>query len=434
VARDGRPLMRAIMWMDSRGAPHVGRITGGPIRVEGYGIGKLLRWIPLTGGIPLHSGKDSIAHILWLKAERPEIYREAWKFLEAMDWLDLRLTGRCASSFASIAVHWVTDNRDLARVRYHPGLLRLAGIEREQLPDLVPASSVLGPLRPEVARELALPAGVQVVVGTPDVHTAAIGSGAVRDHDANISLGTSSWVCCHVPFKKTSLLHNMASLPSAMPHRYLLLDEQESAGACLAFLKERILFPRDGLETPEPPDAYPALYRLAAGAPAGSGKVIFAPWLNGERSPVDDHRARAAFLGLSLLTTRAHLVRSVLEGVAMNSRWLMGYVEKFLKRRLEAIHLVGGGARSDLWCQIYADVLDRPIRQVKDPLQANVRGAGLIGAAAMGYLDYADVPDLVPIARTYAPAPENRAVYDELFREFARLYRTTRPIYARLGG
>lgn len=432
TARDGRPLAPALIWMDSRGAPHVRRVLSGPLQVEGYGIGKLLRWLPVTGGAPARSGKDSLAHILFLEAERPETYRASWKFLEPMDWLGFRLTGRCASSFASIALHWVTDNRDLARVAYHDGLLRLAGIDREKLPDLVPSASVLGPLRAEAASELGLPMGLPVAVGTPDIHAAAIGSGAVRDRELHLCLGTSSWLCCHVPHKKSDPLHELASLPSARPDRYLLANEQESAGACLTWLEEQLrLAPGEPGEA-EPPDPHAELDRLAASAPPGSGKVIFTPWLNGERAPVDDHRLRAAFFNQSLRTTRAHLARAVLEGVAYNSRWLLRYVERLLGGPVPDVRLVGGGARSELWCQILADVLGRTVRQVQRPVLANVRGAGLIGAVALGALSFDDVPGIVPVARTFEPDPGNRPVYDELFEEFVHLYRATRRIYARL--
>jgi len=432
AARDGRPLAPALIWMDSRGAPHVRRAVSGPLRIQGYGIGKLLRWLTVTGGVPARSGKDSLAHILWLQAERPEVCRATWKFLEPMDWLGLRLTGRCASSFASITLHWVTDNRDLSRVAYHDGLMGLAGIDRAKLPDLAPPASIQGPLRAEAARELGLPEGLPVAVGTPDVQAAAIGSGAVRDGEAHLCLGTSSWLCCHVPYKKSDLLHQMASLPSARPDRYLLVNEQETAGACLTWLEEQLrLAPGEPGEA-EPTDPHAELDRIAASAPPGSDKVIFTPWLNGERAPVDDRLLRAAFFNQSLRTTRAHLARAVLEGVAYNSRWLLRYVEKFLGGPVPEVRLVGGGARSDLWCRIHADVLGRTVGQVERPVLANVRGAGLIGAVALGRLAFDEVPACVPVARTYQPDPGNRPVYDELFAEFVRFHRAARSIHARL--
>ena len=433
VDQAGRHLMNAIIWMDSRGAKYVDALTGGGIAIEGYNVGKLLTWVRLTGGIPTHSGKDSIAHILFVKNELPEIYQSTFKFLEPKDYLNLRLTGKFAASIDSIALHWLTDNRNISRVDYNAGLLKMAGIARDKLPDLKRAVDVLAPIKPEVAAELGLSKDVQVVMGTPDVHSAAIGSGAVRDFQAHLYLGTSSWLACHVPYKKTDLFHNMASLPAALPNKYLLSNEQESAGAALTFLRDNLLYPDDELrQGTAPEDALQTLDRIAARVPAGSDKLIFLPWLNGERTPVDNSSLRGGFFNVSLKTTRAHIIRAVYEGVAYNSRWLLEAVEQFTKRRCDTINAIGGGAKADVWCQIHADVLDRPIRRVKNPIQANMRGAAFLAALTLGYLKVDDIPSRVEIARTYPPNPDHRKIYDELFAEFVNLYKNNQKIFARL--
>ncbi len=433
VDRDGNALMNAVIWMDSRGARYVKQITGGLVELEGYGLGKLLTWLRLTGGIPGHAGKDSIAHILYLKHECPQIYSATYKFLEPKDYLNLRLTGKFAASYDSIALHWVTDNRNLSRVTYDDGLIRFSTIDRDRLPDLKRAVDVLGPVKPDVAAELGLRADVQVVMGTPDVQSAAIGSGAVRDYEGHLYLGTSAWLTCHVPFKKTDISHNMASLPSAIPSRYFVANEQETAGACLNFLRDNIIFPDDGLATgARPSNSYQVFDRIAERVPPGSDRLIFAPWLYGERTPVEDHLVRGGVFNLSLKTTREHLVRAVFEGVAYNSRWLLGAVEGFIQRRFEALNMIGGGANSDVWCQIHADVLNRTIRQVKDPMLANTRGAAFLASVALGYLMFDDIPELTQIARTYQPNARNRELYDGLFREFVSIYQSNKKIYARL--
>ena len=181
-----------------------------------------------------------------------------------------------------------------------------------------------------------------------------------------------------------------------------------------------------------PANAYQLLDQMAERTPAGSGKLIFTPWLYGERTPVEDHLVRGGFYNLSLSTTRADMVRAVFEGVAYNARWLLKYVELFNKRPVEALNIVGGGAKSNIWCQIHADVLDRPIRQVKDPIEANVRGAALLASAGLGYLKYDEIGTHVKIANTYMPNPDNRKIYDELFQEFLAIYESNKKIYARL--
>jgi xylulokinase len=133
-----------------------------------------------------------------------------------------------------------------------------------------------------------------------------------------------------------------------------------------------------------------------------------------------------------LQTTREHIIRAVFEGVAFNSRWLLKTVERFVKRPLDNIHMIGGGANSAIWCQIHADVLNRSVRQIKDPILANLRGTGFLAAVALGYLRFDDIPDLIEVAETFQPNPENRAVYDELFGEFLNIYKKNKAIFARL--
>lgn len=433
VDKEGNALGNAIIWMDSRGGEQIHQIVSGPINIQGYSPLKLFQWIRLTGGAPAIAGKDPIAHILHLKQNQPEIYRQAFKFLEPIDYLGLRLTGRFAASFNSISLHWLTDNRDISDVRYDSRLIRMSDIDASKLPDLLPANSILGFLRPDLARDWGLREDVSVVIGSPDVHSAAVGSGAVRDFETHLYIGTSSWITCHVPFKKTDLTHSIAALPSAIPGRYLLTDAQECAGVCLQVLRDNIFFHQDELSTcTKPENIYQLFDQIAERTAAGSGKLIFLPWLYGERAPVDDRFVRGGFINQSLQTTREHMVRAVFEGVAYNSRWLLGYVERLIGRRSEAVNMVGGGAKSDIWCQIHADAMNRPIRQMKDPLEVNVRGAALLASAALGFIRYDDIPSRVPVAKTYTPDPGHRKIYDELFSEFTAIYESNKKIFARL--
>ena len=427
VGAGGEVLCNAITWLDSRGAEHARRAAGGGPRVAGYGAAKLARWIRLTGGAPSLSGRDPLGHILWLAAERPDVYARTETFLEPVDWLNMRLTGLRAASHDTATVHWVTDTRDPLKIDYDDRLLKMAGLDRSKLPELRPSASVLGPLTAEAAAELGIAAGTPVVTATPDTMSAAVGSGAVGEHAAHFYLGTSSWLSCHVSYKKTDPLHAIASLPSALPGRYLVSCEQQTAGASLAMVRDRWL-----AGTPEAQAGYDALADLAAQAQPGSGGVLFLPWLNGERTPVDDHLARGGWLNLSLDTTRAQLVRAVLEGVALNARWMQGPVERFCKRRLDPIAFIGGGARSPLWSQILADVLGREIRASADPIHANVRGAAFLAGIALGEMRAEDVPARVSTAATFTPDPARRELYDRLYREFVKVYKATKPIYRRL--
>ncbi len=424
VDAQGQHLHPAIIWMDSRGAPYVEELVTGRLNVAGYDARKLRHWVSRTGGIPSHSGKDPIGHILWLRHQRPDVYAATHAFLEPCDYLNARITGRQVASYDSIVAHWLTDNRDLTHVRYDPDLLAWCGLTEQQLPELVPSASVVGGVLPAVAEAWGLAPGTKVVTATGDVHSAVVGSGALGDYEGHLYMGTSSWLSCHLPEKRTDLLHNQAALPSAVPGRYFLANEHEVGGGALLWLRDQVELVSDLDEANV----------LAERAAPGSGKVLFTPWLNGERTPVDDHTIRGGWNNVSLSATRADLVRSVFEGVAFNSRWLLDTVEKFVKRPLDGLNFIGGGARSDLWCQMHADVCDRTIRRVAEPQHANTRGAAFVAWLALGRRTLDELNEAVTIEREFVPNPTDRATYAPLYREFVKLYKAHKPIYARLNG
>ena len=433
VDRDGRNLMNAIIWMDCRGADALKEILKGPIKLEGYPLLKLMHWLRLTGGAPAASGKDPLAHILWLKRDFPEVYARTYKFLEPKDYINLRLTGKFAATYDSILLHWVTDNRDPSHVVYHDRLLKMAGIDRAKLPDLIRAVDILGPVKKEVASELGLKPETPVIGGTPDVPSACVGSGAVRDFEGHIYIGTSSWISAHVPFKKTDLLHSFGSFPSPIPGRYLILTEQECAGKCLTWLRDNILYHKDELMVEEnTPDIFKFLDKIVSRVPPGSNNVIFTPWLYGERTPVEDCHIRSSFFNLSLENTREDIARAVFEGVAFNQRWLLDPVEKFMGRPFTHLNFIGGGANSDVWSQIMADVLNRRIRQVKGPIYANARGAAFLAAIALKYITVEEIPDRIGIKAEYKPNPDNTKIYSEIFDEFLNLYKLHKKICSRM--
>lgn len=429
----GQPLGNALTWMDSRGAPLVQRLMGGFPSLQGYSLANAFRFLRRAGGAPTLSGKDDIAHMLYVQHEQPGVYARADKFLGSKDYLNLRLTGRVAASFDSMTLFWASDIREIHRVRYDDGLIARLGIHRDKLPPMRAATEVLGPVLDAVADELGIRRDTPVVVGSPDLQSACVGSGAVGDFQGHVYIGTSSWLLCHVPFKKVDPFHVIASLPSSVPGRYFCANEQEVAGGCLDFLARNLLFHQNRLQDrPVPEDVYAELDAICATVDAGAHGVLFTPWLNGEKTPVDDHTLRGGLHNLSLTSNLDHVVRAVFEGVAFNSRWVLGYVERFIKRRLDPLNMIGGGARSEVWCQIFADVLNRTVRQVEDPLQGNARGAAFIAAVALGRLRFEEIPGLIRYANTFTPNPEHRRIYDDLYAEFLQLYRQNRSIYARL--
>jgi xylulokinase len=379
------------------------------------------------------TGKDGAGHMLLIRDAMPEVYSRTYKFLNVLDYMNLRLCGEFVATFDSIVTSWVTDNRDAKIVRYDDSLIAMLGIDRAKFPDIVPCSTVIGELKADVAAALGLAPGVKVVAGSIDNTASAVGSGAVEDYQVHLYIGTSSWLAAHVPFKKTDLFSSIASIPCALPERYLLTAQQSNAGGNLNFLRDNILYHKDELLQEEKlPDVFKIMDRIAESTPAGSNGVLYTPWIWGERAPVDDKHLRAGLYNIGLHNTRADIIRAFLEGVALNTRWMLGPVEKFLERKATLINLTGGGASSDIWCQIFADVMNVTVRQVKDAIQSNARGAAWIASAGLGEISFTDVPNLIEYKRVYTPTPAHRQVYDERFAAFVSVHRQMRGVYKRM--
>ncbi|KXK59534.1 xylulose kinase [Micromonospora rosaria] len=433
----GVALTPCITWLDMRGAAHLRRQFGGFPAYQGMSVRRIARWLRLTGGMPSVTGKDPAAHMLLVRDTMPAVYERTAAFLNVLDWINLKLTGRTVATVDSILTSWVTDNRRPGAVRYSPALVADCGIDAEKLPPIVACTDVIGTLTPAAAAHLGLPGSVRVVAGAIDNTAAAIGAGTTRDHEPHLYLGTSSWIAAHVPRKKTDVAAGIAAVPCAIGDRYLMTALQATAGANLTWLRDKVVEYDDPLVSAghvgrDEGSIFDAFDRILPAVPPGANGVLYTPWLYGERAPVDDSSLRAGFFNISLDTTRSDLLRAVFEGVALNTRWLARAVDRFLGAPVTSLAITGGGALSNSWCQIFADVLGVQIRRDARPLAVNARGAGWIGAVGTGRLSFADIPDLVRTDRVFEPTPAHRATYDEVFAVYRDLHRRLAPVYRRL--
>jgi len=433
VDRTGKAIGRAMLWLDMRGASSIAkRVRGRGINIEGYAPLKLWRWLRLTGGAPSLSGRDSAGHIAYICDQEPERQELTYKFLNVLDYMNLRLTGRFCATRDSMLTAWITDNRDPHKMHYDQSLIKMMGFDAEKLPELVQSTDVIGTLLPEVADVLGLAPTTVVVAGAVDNSAVAVGA-AVDDFETHLYLGTSSWLGAHVPFMKTDVRRKIAAVPCAVNGRYLAMALQSTAGANLSFLRDRILYHPDELLSDEQrPDVYDVLNQIAARVPAGARGLIYTPWLFGERTPVDDPSLRAGLINLSLEHSREDIFRAFLEGVAQNTRWMLEPFAKLLGRDPGTITAVGGGAQSDLWCQIMADVTGQPIRQLASPIQANAIGAAYIAGVGIGAIEFSDLKSLRKTRHIYEPASALRRLYNDQFESFKEVRERLAPLYRRL--
>ena len=433
ISYEGAPIGRAMTWLDGRSAEVMQKRLWTAPRIQGYNIIRLLRFLRITGGTPGRTGKDQIGKLLWLREYQPEIFAKAARFIDAKDYLIYRLTGHAVTSVDVAVVWWLLDTRK-NRNQWHPGLCKLAGITPDRLSEVRESSAVVGAVTPRAAEETGLRAGTPVVNGAGDMAAAAVGSGALGDGQFHICLGTSSWVGGHVRRRRVDIAHYTGCVGSARPQEFFLaIAHQETAGVCLEWLKSNVVYHEEQLKAEAGvASIFQLLDQLAERIEPGAEGLMFTPWMFGERSPIDDSFVRAGLYNLSLRHSRDHMIRAVLEGVAFNTRWAMETLEA-LYLPVKELNMIGGGAKSPLWCQIMADITNRVIHQVADPDLAGAKGAALIASMGLGYIpSFPDIKKHIAISRTYQPNPANRQLYDRLFVEFKNIYRQNKKWYRRM--
>ncbi len=427
VDASGRPTANMVVWLDKRGATRSLRSLATFPRGADSPL-QQLDWLR-RHGLPPVAGGISLTHVRHLKFARPEVYERTAKVLEPMDYLAMRLTGRATTNQCTAYMFLVTDNRRLDTRDYDPGLLRHALIDREKLPELVPLDTVIGPVLPAIADELGLPRDTRVVTGLNDTQAGGMGTAAFAGGHAAISIGSTSVMITHVPFKRTDIRHAILSMPSPVPGTYFVMAENGTGGNTLEHFLDQVVYPDDAFGHAAPRDRYAQLQHAVESAAPGSGGVLFLPWLGGSMAPATDDHVRGGFINVGLSTTRGELARAVLEGVAMNLRWLRGPVEAFARRRFSHFVFYGGGAASDTWAQILADVMNAPVHRAEHPQFVTCRGAGLLALQRLGLLGFDDFASRIPIRHVHEPRAACRTLYDDLSGRLVDTFKRLRPVF-----
>ena len=413
----GLPLMNAIMWMDRRGSRHL-RAAGREIDV---GL-----WLD-RHGLPPIGGCDQ-AHIALIRAEHPDVYDAAAAFVEPVDHLNARLTGRIAATQTTAFPLMTVDNRTHGAIDHDAVLVDGAGLDAAKLPPLVPHDEIIGTVTPAAAAHLGITTRAVVLAGTLDSITSAVGSGVLDSRSCAVVIGTTSVIVTHVDRKVSDLEHGLISVPSPVPGRYFVMAENGVGGKALEHFLREVVYADDPLALgPFPDDAFTRAEAAASVVDAGCDGVLFLPWLVGSMAPVPDSRVRAGFVGLGLTTSRSHLTRAVYEGVALNAAWLLPHVASLAGGSWPAVTFGGGGAASSLWAQILADALDVDVHQLAQPGSTNARGAALLALERLGHLTLDDIPSLVPIRARVVPSPDRTSTYRAMLERFVELHELLRP-------
>ncbi|MCW2810806.1 MAG: pentulose/hexulose kinase [Friedmanniella sp.] len=403
VDADNTPRHPAILWLDARaaeeiahhGTPEVERLCGKPADIT-----------------------PALYKLAWVRRHRPQWLDGAAYVLDTHAFLVRELTGRWVTSRSSADPLALLDicTRD-----YSPELLAVAGVDRDQLPELYDAGDLLGPLLPAVAQAWGLSAEVQVVAGLGDGQAAGLGADVLDASRAYLNLGTAVLVGTECPRYAPS--RSYRTLLSVMPGQ-TTVETFLSSGTYLPtwFRRELGAAPSDGA-----PD--PALEAAAAEVGPGSAGLLTLPYWNAAQTPHWDPYASGVMLGWRGSHTRAHAYRSLLEGIAQEVRLQLDGLEEANGVRVSTIRAMGGGTRSPLFRQILTDVLERPVEICGEP-EISALGAAIVAAVGLGAH-----PDLATACRamtrtgeTITPCPEAGAVYTRLRSLHARVYPQLREV------
>jgi xylulokinase len=393
VAADGRCLLPAMTWMDRRvleEARLIGELAGRSLDASFY-----------------------LPKAAWIFRRRPRIYRQTAHFLTCPDYIDYFLTGQALT---------VLPHADFKEYLWEPALIDALGMDQAKFPSFIAPGSLIGPVSPAAAEATGLPAGTPVYSGGPDFSMSLLGTGAVRPGLACLRSGTSEGLnlCTEHPVDDRRLI----SLSHIVAPYYNVSGIVSTSGGALDWLARL-------LGSPEPD--YPSLFEEIGSVPEGARRLIFLPYLAGERSPHWDPLARGSFIGLTLQHGRAEMLRAAVEAVGFALRDIMAVLEEN-SLTVSELRVTGGQAKSAVWNQIKADITEKRLL-LPACTDSELLGAACLGLAALGrYASAAEAAEqIVKIQAVFEPRPQAVRVYREAFELYRDSYARLKELFARLG-
>ncbi|MGG3557856.1 xylulokinase [Peribacillus frigoritolerans] len=413
VDRQGDPLGNAIIWADMRASDQAKRLE------EDLGMETVYQ---ITG----HriSSSYSGAKIKWVKEHQPDVFKRAYKILQAKDYLVYRLTGTFATDYSDACG---TNCFDLVNKVWSDDILKAWGIEKDIFPDLHASTDVIGGVTDWAAKETGLLQGTPVVIGGGDGVCAAAGVGVIDEGEAFNYIGSSSWVATasNKPiFDPEMKTYTWVHLDA---NKYSPNGTMQCGGGSMQWVTELLY-----QDSKQDVSMYELMNLEAEKSPPTSRGLVYLPYLMGERSPRWNPDARGAFVGLSITHTRGDMARSVMEGVAYNLKIVLDTFQKE-GTPINYMWVLGGGAKSALWRQILADIygLDVYVPSYLD--EATSMGAAMAGAVGSGLIkDFQEAKRWVKRVNIHHPQPDFQNKYREFFPLFNETYSQLIPVYERL--
>jgi xylulokinase len=418
VDRQARPLRNALIWADMRAVEEAQSI------IDGVGMERAYQ---ITG----HRASSSYsgAKILWVRNQEPDLFRQTHKFLHAKDFVVARLTGNFVTDYSDASG---TNLYDLRAGDWSDEILDAVHLGRAVLPELHASTDVVGDVMARVAEEVGLAAGTPVVIGGGDGCCAATGAGVVAEGSAYNYIGSSSWIA--LATKEPIFDPQMRTFTWAhlMPGMFSPCGTMQAAGGSYQWLRDNFCLPEKTAAAGLGLSPYELMNAQAEQSPPGANGLLFLPYLLGERSPRWNPKARGGFIGLTMKHNRADMIRAGLEGITYNLRVIL---EAFQEQnaRIDAMRVIGGGARGRVWRQIMADIYGMPVLRPALLEEATSMGAAVAGGVGVGiFPDFSIAERLAPIVDTTLPNPANKARYDRMHDLFNRAYAAYEPLFDEL--
>lgn len=417
VDRDGKPLRRAIVWLDNRAqqeANELGEKLGHHRAYEITGQVKLVPTWPAS-------------KILWIRRHEPATFAQTDKFLLIEDYFLHRLTGEyaCEGSLVTSTCYWNFRTR-----KWWPEMLDTLGITASQLPEYCESGEVVGKLRNEVAAELGLSPETKVCTGALDQACGAIGVGNIQRGIFSENTGAALAICASVEHATLDPADQMPCHYHGLPGLYML-HTFTSGGIVLRWFRDEFAQMEMAVGKPSGLDAYDLLGMEAEKVAAGSEGLVMLPHLQGAMAPEANPEARGVFYGFTLRHGRSHFIRAIMESVCFIVRRNIEVIEG-MGVPVKEIRALGGGARSRIWKQIEADVTGRPVLTTANE-EAATLGAAILAGKAIGLYSSVEeaVRQMVQIKERFEPTPANVPVYDSSFRTYVDLYNALCPLFSK---
>ncbi len=412
VGETGAPLHDFVVWMDHRGVPYLDEIRA---RMEP------LSYYDITG-VPIYF-VSSLSKLVWFARERPALVDAAWRMWPIASVIMARMgVDDPPLDHATATFYGLLDSRSR---QWSPEILDRLGLRADLLPRLAAPGTVAGTLsNPAAAAELGLRLGTPLVLGGGDQQCAALGSGMIEPGQGLINLGTATAVMAAVdgPARDTSEI--IPSACHALPDQYEMEGHTQASGIVFQRFRDEFAQPEVEIARQGERSPYDLLVEQASASAPGAGGLVFLPTFNGTTAPINFPQGSGALLGLHITHTRADVIRAMLEGMCYESRWILEHMEAG-GTPVRTVYLSGGGSKSPFWCQLHADILQRPVTRSSTSNAAAVGaaicaglGTGIFAGAAEG------VRSLSRLAETYTPGSDASQAYRRSFELFKTSYET----------